>query len=78
MQVLFHYIGLGKLGNPTNATQYHKNQMNIRLEAIVMMASFLKGRKKMSSEIIIGIVVIGFMVGMCAFMGVKIYQQKRK
>ena len=32
----------------------------------------------MSSEIIIGIVVIGFMVGMCTFMGVKIYQQKKK
>ena len=52
--------------------------MNIRLEVIVLMASFLKGRKKMSSEIIIGIVVIVFMVGMCTFMGVKIYQQKKK
>ena len=32
----------------------------------------------MSSELIIGIVVIGFMLGISGYMGFKIYQQKKR
>ncbi len=40
---------------------------------------FLKGGEEvMSSELIIGIVVIGFMLSVSAYMGVKIYQQKKR
>lgn len=46
MLVLFHYTGLRKFEKLINTEYYHKNQMNISLEVIVLMASFFERKEK--------------------------------